>query len=108
MDGDDGPRHKASFGIPAYMIAYLESPIHLSDSIALTEEQADVPLDLYLNVKLADSRDLVPLYGEYMLACPAAQHRAKRWTETYAACKCPPFVFAGSSFQIPYCARIIT
>ena len=28
MDGDDGPRHTASFGIPAYTIAYLESPIH--------------------------------------------------------------------------------
>ena len=36
-------------------------------SIALTEEQADVLLDLYLNVKLADSRDLVALYGEDML-----------------------------------------
>jgi hypothetical protein len=32
MDGDDGPCHTAGFGIPAYMIAYLESPIHLSDS----------------------------------------------------------------------------
>jgi hypothetical protein len=35
MDGDDGPCHTASFGIPAYMIAYLESPIHLSDSLLL-------------------------------------------------------------------------
>src|SRR6516162_11880967 len=37
MDGDDGPCHAASFGIPAYMIAYLESPIHLSDSLLLPE-----------------------------------------------------------------------
>ena len=29
MDGDDGPCHAAGFGIPAYMIAYLESPTHL-------------------------------------------------------------------------------
>jgi hypothetical protein len=37
MDGDDGPCHAASFGIPAYVIAYLESPIHLSDSLFLPE-----------------------------------------------------------------------
>jgi hypothetical protein len=35
MDGDDGPCHAASFGIPAYMIAYLESLIHLLDSLIL-------------------------------------------------------------------------
>jgi hypothetical protein len=32
MDGDGSPCRAANFGIPAYMIAYLESPIHLSDS----------------------------------------------------------------------------
>src|SRR5215469_11910542 len=37
IDGDDGPCHAASFGIPAYMIAYLESLIHLSDSLLLPE-----------------------------------------------------------------------
>jgi hypothetical protein len=36
MDGDDRPCHTASFGIPAYVIAYRESPIHLSDSLLLS------------------------------------------------------------------------
>jgi hypothetical protein len=32
-------------------------------SISLTEKQPDVLLDLYLNVRLSDSRDLVAIYG---------------------------------------------
>jgi hypothetical protein len=32
VDGDDGPCHAASFGIPAHMIAYLEFPSHLGTS----------------------------------------------------------------------------
>jgi len=30
VDSDDGPSYAASFGIPAYMIAYLESPMKLT------------------------------------------------------------------------------
>src|SRR5215472_3518870 len=36
VDGDDGPRHPACLGIPAYVIADLESPSHLVDSLFLT------------------------------------------------------------------------
>ena len=44
MDSDDGPCHAASFGIPAYVIAYLEPPIHLSDSLLLPETPHLEPL----------------------------------------------------------------
>jgi hypothetical protein len=37
VDGDDAPRHPACLGIPAYVIADLESPSHLVDSLFLIE-----------------------------------------------------------------------
>jgi len=37
VDGDNGPCHAASFGIPAYMIAHLKSLMHLSGSLRLSE-----------------------------------------------------------------------
>jgi hypothetical protein len=48
MDGDDRPCHTASFGIPAYMIAYLESPIHLSDSSLLPTSVESAKPEVYL------------------------------------------------------------
>jgi hypothetical protein len=44
VDGDDGPCHATSLGIPAYVIADLEPPGHLADSLFLPEAPLSIQL----------------------------------------------------------------